>query len=149
MLRRTSVWGTLLVVAPFAIAACSSDDPAAPDPNPPPPARVILAAPSFATNIVEIFNRTGCSSGNCHGNGAAGLTLSTAAVSFANLVNIASSFCGGETRVIPNDATNSYLMKKVLGTQACGARMPLGGGQLDATDIGNLTNWINTGAPNN
>lgn len=149
MPRKTSVWGTLLVVAPFAFAACSSDDPAAPDPNPPPPARVILANPSFATNIVEIFNRAGCTSGNCHGNGAGGMTLGTAAVSFASLVNIASPNCAGETRVIPNDAANSYLLKKVLGTQACGARMPLGGGALDATDIGNITNWINTGALNN
>jgi len=149
MLRKTSALGTLVVVGPFILAACSGEDPAAPDPGPEPPARVILANPSFATNIIEIFNRAGCTGGQCHGNGAGGMTLGSAAVSYASLVGVASVGCAGETRVIPNDAANSYLIKKLSSNPPCGARMPRGGGALDAIDIGNITNWINTGAPNN
>ena len=141
------VLGFLVALTPL-IAACGEDDPMAPEDDDTPAGRQILDSPSFATNIVEIFNRTGCSAGQCHGNGLAGLTLSDAATSYANLVGIPAANCTGETRVIAGDATNSYLMKKVQGTQACGNRMPPGG-QLDNIDIGNLTNWINQGAQNN
>ncbi len=57
----------------------------------------------------------------------------------------------GEIRVIANDATNSYLLKKLEGTQGSGngQRMPLGSSALDNTDLTNIKNWINTGAPNN
>ena len=149
MRRRTSAPLAFLLAAPFILAACGSDEnPMEPDPAPA-PTREILANPSFATNIMEIFARTGCSSGSCHGNGAAGLTInSVAATTHGNLVGQPSSACAGETRVIAGDAANSYLIKKVSGTQACGQRMPIGG-QLDNIDIGNLTNWINMGANNN
>ncbi|HBD99465.1 MAG TPA: hypothetical protein DC060_14865 [Gemmatimonadetes bacterium] len=55
----------------------------------------------------------------------------------------------GEIRVIANDATNSYLVKKLEGTASAGSRMPIGGSALDNTDLTNIKNWINTGAPNN
>ena len=81
--------------------------------------------------------------------GAGGLTLSSnAATSHGNLVGVASPTTG-EIRVIANDATNSYLVKKLEGTASAGSRMPIGGSALDNTDLTNIKNWINTGAPNN
>ena len=151
MHRPTSVLAALMMVTtPSILSACSGGDgPTGPDNDP--PAREILDNPSFAANVVEIFNRRGCTAGNCHGNGQGGLTLGSAAVSYQNLVGIDAVGCANEIRVIAGDAAASYLLKKLQGTQpaGCGARMPLGGGALDAIDIGNITNWINRGALNN
>jgi len=113
--------------------------------------RTIKANPSFSTDIVEIFVRHGCTASNCHGNGAGGLILtSSAATSYGNLVGVTSP-TSGEIRVIVNDAANSYLVKKLEGTQGSGngARMPFGVTQLDNIDITNIKNWINTGALDN
>ncbi len=51
-------------------------------------------------------------------------------------------------RVEPNDIAASYLWLKVSGTTA-GTRMPQGEAALDATDLANIQNWINNGAPYN
>jgi hypothetical protein len=113
--------------------------------------RTIKANPSFANDVVEIFMRRTCTSAGCHGGGAGGLTLtSSAATSFANLVGVTSGN-SGEVYVIANDAVNSYLVKKLEGTQGSGNgnRMPSGGAVLDNIDITNIKNWINTGAGNN
>ncbi len=113
--------------------------------------RTIKANPSFSQDIQEIFTRRGCTSSGCHGGGAGGLTLgSSASANYNNLVNVPSP-TSGEIRVIPNDANNSYLVKKLEGRQGSGngSRMPLGGSPLDNIDLTNIKNWINTGAPNN
>ena len=102
--------------------------------------RVIIANPLFATDIQEIFTRTGCTASNCHGSSIqGGLGLASASASFLDLVNI--------VRVVPNDAVNSYLVQRLEGTG--GIRMPQGLGALDNIDMTNIMNWINTGALNN
>lgn len=106
------------------------------------------ADPSFATDIMEILNRRSCTSSGCHGSGQGGLTMTTASVAYANLVNVVSPN-SGEVRVIPGDAANSYLVKKLEGTQSVGAQMPLGASPLNTTDLQNIKNWINQGAKNN
>jgi len=50
-------------------------------------------------------------------------------------------------RVAPGDADNSYIIQKLEGHQAVGARMPLGGPYLDAATITLIRQWINNGAP--
>ncbi len=83
--------------------------------------------------------------------GGGGLTLSSnASASHANLIGVASP-TSGEVRVIANDAANSYLVKKLEGSQGSGngQRMPLGGFALNNTDLTNIKNWINSGAANN
>ena len=113
------------------------------------PQREILAAPSFGTNINEIFQRRGCSSGSCHGNGASGMTLGTGASgNYAAIVGVQAS-SEDFLRVAPGDADNSYIIIKVEGRQTVGQRMPLGAGALDNIDLTNLRNWISNGAPNN
>jgi len=141
------------VLISVVLAACSaSDSPTDPgEGGTPSGTRTIKANPSFADDITEIFTRRGCADSNCHGNGAGGLTISTsAAANHARLVNVTSPM-SGEVYVIPNDAQNSYLVKKLENRQGSGngSRMPVSGSALDNVDLTNIKNWINTGAPNN
>ena len=143
-----------LVFTLLCLAACSSSDSPTSPPPPPPPGGggggpVIKDNPGFAADIQEIFNRKGCTASSCHGfsPGSEGLDLQVGS-SHSNLVNVAAQGTGGETRVIPGDAQNSYLIKKLEG-RGVGARMPLGGTPLDNTDLTNIRNWINQGASNN
>jgi hypothetical protein len=57
----------------------------------------------------------------------------------------------GETRVIPNDPDNSYLVKKLEGAaDIAGVRMPRGNGPfLTQGQLLVIRRWIQTGAPNN
>jgi len=52
-------------------------------------------------------------------------------------------------RVLPNNATDSYLVIKLEGRQSAGGQMPLGGAPLSAADLASIKNWINAGAQNN
>lgn len=110
--------------------------------------RVVKADPSFASDIQEIFDRTGCSASSCHGTVESGGLRLTSGSSYAELVNVAAEGESG-TRVIPNDAANSYLVIKIEGRQNFGSRMPVGGPALDTIDVGNIRNWINQGAKSN
>lgn len=106
----------------------------------------IKADPSFAGDIVPIFGRNGCTASGCHGApGEAGLNLATAP--YAALVNVPSTQTG-EIRVIPGNANDSYLVKKLEGRASVGVRMPVGG-SLGSADLQNIRNWINQGAKNN
>ncbi|WP_457354593.1 hypothetical protein [Roseateles sp. P5_D6] len=83
----------------------------------------------------------------CHAGAAAprGLRLD-ATNSFSMLVGVSSGGVPALKRVAPGDADNSYLIHKLEGHQAVGARMPLGGPYLDAQTIGLIRQWINNGA---
>jgi hypothetical protein len=110
--------------------------------------RVIVADPSFSGVIQEIFNRRGCTSGSCHGSSQQAELDLRAGNAYANLVNVQATQAT-VARVIPGDATNSYLIVKVEGRQTVGLQMPVGGSALDNIDLTNLKNWINQGADNN
>jgi mono/diheme cytochrome c family protein len=92
--------------------------------------------PIFTANCVE-----------CHSGGSAprGLRLD-AQNSYANLVNVNSSEVPSLKRVKPSDPDNSYLVHKIEGTAAVGARMPLGGPPLSAAEINLIRQWIAEGA---
>lgn len=112
--------------------------------------------PTFSSIQQQIFSngdasgRPACT--NCHnavGSRFNGLDL-TAAVSYNNLVNVASRFKAGAVRVIPGDPENSYLIHKLEGRSTiAGVRMPLNGPYLEAGQILVIRRWIETGAPNN
>lgn len=150
--RTSRILGLICAVA-FAAACSSSDNPTDPGGGDggdggETPTRTVKASPSFASDIQEIFDRRGCSASSCHGSlRSAGLDL-RAANSYANLVGVQAS-SEPIVRVIPNDADGSYLVIKLEGRQSVGDRMPALGGPLDAIDLANIKNWINTGAPNN
>ncbi len=83
----------------------------------------------------------------CYAGGAApqGLKLD-AANSFTMLVGVASAEVPALKRVAPGDAANSYLVQKLEGHAAVGARMPFGGPYLDTNTIGLIRQWIDNGA---
>jgi hypothetical protein len=83
----------------------------------------------------------------CHAGGAApeGLRLDSAD-SYANLVGVPSTEVPSILRVKPGDPDNSYLVQKIEGIAAVGARMPYGGPYLDQTTINAIRQWITDGA---
>jgi mono/diheme cytochrome c family protein len=92
----------------------------------------VLAYPSWASDVYPIISAN-CAS--CHGaNG--GLTMSSAALAYANLRNMA-SVGSALLRVKPNDATNSYMYFRVNTGQ-----MPAGGPKLSQHLIDVIRDWI-------
>ncbi len=89
---------------------------------------------------------SGCHTGPAGGNLPAGLDLSSADASFTNLVGVASVQQATLLRVAAGDPDNSYLVQKLEGTAASGARMPLGAGALDQALINDIRQWIADGA---
>jgi len=151
MKRLSSVLTTVVTV--LLVACGGSDGPTDPGgnngDNGDGDTRQILTNPSFGQNITEIFVRRGCTGGGCHGEATQNNLDLRSNAAFANLVNVAAFGAPGETRVIPGDAENSYVVKKLEGRQTAGARMPLGGTPLDNIDLTNIRNWIDQGAANN
>lgn len=153
--RRRRALVPALAVPLLVVSACGSgggSSPTSPSPANPGPGtgggRTIQADPSFASVVQEIFERRGCTQAGCHNNATvSGLTLARGA-SYAALVNVRAA---NEpiVRVIPGNADGSYLVIKLEGRQAVGARMPLVGAPLDEIDLTNIKNWINQGAKNN
>ena len=140
-----SVSAALSVVIFFGACGSEPGTTTAPQEEQPEPERVVKLSPSFAADIVEIFDRRGCAASTCHGGGpgrgAGGMALSDTATAYASLVNVLSG-CNGLVRVIPRDAANSYLLEKLQATPACGLLMPLGDEPLDSIDFNNIRNWI-------
>jgi len=89
---------------------------------------------------------SGCHTGPAGGNLPAGMGLSTADASFTNLVGVTSLQQATLLRVAAGDPDNSYLVQKLEGTAASGARMPLGGGALDQALVNDIRQWIADGA---
>lgn len=83
----------------------------------------------------------------CHAGAAApvGLRLEDGA-SFAMLVNAPSTEVPSLNRVTPGDPDASYLIRKLEGTAAVGAQMPLGQPPLPQATIAVIRQWIANGA---
>jgi len=120
---------------------------------------VTVANVAAATTLTQLQTTyfgpicSGCHNGTASTTRADGLpgiqNLTSAANSFAALVNVASLEVPSLKRVSPNDADNSYIIQKLEGTQTSGARMPFGGPYLTQTQIDQFKSWINAGAANN
>jgi len=84
----------------------------------------------------------------CHVGGGApmGLRLD-AADSYNLLVGVASTEVPSILRVKPGDPDNSYIIQKLEGHAAVGARMPFGGPYLTADTVSFIRQWISNGAP--
>jgi hypothetical protein len=83
----------------------------------------------------------------CHG-GASNLYFTNGNDWANDLIGVASAQKAGETLVIPGDANNSYLIKKLTltgppGIAAGTNRMPLGQAPLTAAQINMIRAWIN------
>jgi hypothetical protein len=101
--------------------------------------------PTFDSIQANIFTPI-CSV--CHAGGSApqGLRLD-AANSYAMLVNTPSVEVPSLLRVKPGDPDNSYMIQKIEGHAAVGARMPFGGPYLDDATIATIRQWVTDGAP--
>ena len=111
----------------------------------------MTAPPTFTALQTAIFTPI-CSV--CHnGTGTqlpGSMNLTTAASSYAALVNVPSLERPTLMRVKPGDSTNSWIVHKLLGQDIDNtARMPFGGPFLDASTIQGVMNWIDAGAANN
>ena len=83
----------------------------------------------------------------CHAGGSApqGLHLDEANA-YTMLVGVASNEAPSVLRVKPGDPDNSYIIQKLEGHAAVGARMPFGGPYLDDATIAVIRQWITNGA---
>lgn len=102
--------------------------------------------PVFSEIQASVFTPA-CATSGCHiGAGAPqGLRLD-AASSHGLLVGTASTEVPSLLRVEAGVPDNSYLVQKLEGTAAVGARMPLGGAPLEQTAIDTIRQWISDGA---
>ncbi len=143
----------LLCVLLLAVAGTACDeklaDLAGPSPN---------LTPTFASIQREIFSaqdssgRLACTQCHVAGGLAAGTGLIlTPDVAYANLVGRQSRLQPGSVLVIPGDAENSYLVKKLEGAPSItGLRMPRTTGPfLTPGQMTILRRWIDEGAANN
>lgn len=99
--------------------------------------------PDFASIQANVFTPI-CT--QCHVGASApqGLRLD-AGNSYGALVGVASSEQTGLLRIKPGDPDNSYLVQKLEGRAAVGARMPLGQPALPASTILVIRAWIISG----
>ena len=108
----------------------------------------VISDPSFSTDIQPIFTSS-CALSGCHNSAAeADMNLSQGRA-YANIVNVDSTQDPTKKRVLPGDASNSYLVIKIEGNQTEGDRMPQTGGPLSSVRINNIKNWVDRGARNN
>ncbi len=136
-----------------SLTACGADKPASTEPK---------GDVSFAKDVLPIFQKS-CTFGTCHGTqtgnnhgvflGDRGGAGSADAVRAA-LVNQASA--AKMPLVTPGDVEQSWLVHKLEGTMCgfekecsggnCGERMPKGGGELTAMELGAIKAWVARGA---
>jgi hypothetical protein len=92
---------------------------------------------------VDAFFQSTCVRTGCHvagPNAASGLDL-TEPGAFSRMYGVTSPACG-QPLISPSGPGDSLLVAKLEGTAPCGARMPLGGAPLSATDITCVEAWI-------
>jgi mono/diheme cytochrome c family protein len=119
-------------------------------------APVCEAAPadSFAAIQTVIFDGRGCSSSSCHRSpGAAAATDLSSGNAYNSIVDVTARSGGGLKRVLPGDADNSYLYRKVAvkttpgSFSVSGSPMPLNSSVLSSDELAALAAWIDAGAP--
>lgn len=106
---------------------------------------------SLADIQAQVFGPlcAGCHSGPTSGTLPSGMDLSSAAASFAALVNVPSLQVALD-RVEPGNPDDSYLIRKLEGDPSIsGSRMPQGGPFLDQATVDLIRQWITEGANNN
>ena len=143
----------LLGVVALAVAGVSCDEKLSSITGPTPD-----LAPTFSSIQQSIFNATD-SSGRlaciqCHtdqGRVPAGNLVLLEGRSYQQLVGRAVVGKAGETRVIPGDAANSYMVRKLEGgPDIVGERMPRSNGPyLTEGQMVVIRRWISEGAENN
>ena len=121
------------------------------DPGATPPALDPTPAATLTELQAQVFGPI-CS--GCHdgvGTSLPGVqNLTSAAATYASLVNVKSIEQPNLLRVKPGDPTDSYVIHKLEGLAGItGARMPFGGPYLSTATMNQIESWIAAGAQNN
>ncbi|MDJ0837756.1 MAG: hypothetical protein QNK37_14670 [Acidobacteriota bacterium] len=100
--------------------------------------------------VVEAIFTATCGGGTCHVGGPAqgGLALDQG-VGYGEMVNVPSTQNGSLMRILPGDADNSYVYRKLLSSADAvysGSRMPRGRAPLSDSDLALIRQWIQDGA---
>lgn len=146
MARRTHIGLALLIIAVSVSCGRFLELPTAPpDPDPIDPSATLTAVQQ------SVFTPT-CAVAGCHdvfgASSSAELEL-TAGRAYENLVGRPSTQIPTLLRVASGDPAQSYLMRKITGTQPLsGERMPFSGQPLSDQQIQLIRDWIRRGAPN-
>jgi len=143
-------YAIVLVTAALVSVGCDErlSDIAGPTPNLQP---TLSSIQREIFNVTDASGRVSCTP--CHTNAgrspAGGLNLLDGA-SYQALVGVASTGKSGAIRVVPGNADNSYLLKKLLGSpDIAGVRMPRSNGPyLTEGQISIIRRWIELGAKN-
>lgn len=114
--------------------------------NPSENIETIALADNFASIQANIFTPS-CATSGCHSGTAPpeGLLL-TEGNSLQNIISISSGEVPALNRIKPNDADDSYLIRKVEGTASVGLQMPRNQPALSIEKIQAIRDWINNGA---
>lgn len=87
---------------------------------------------------------------SCHTGGGnelpASLNLSSSADTYANTIGVTSTEDPRLSIIEPEQSTNSYLIRKIEGTQSVGLRMPRNRDPLPEWMISAVKRWIDAGA---
>jgi hypothetical protein len=130
----------------FALGACAGDGDGLDENGRPLEEDSGTLQPTFQSIQDRVFTPacTGCHAG---AGAPLGLRLDEGS-SYALLVNASSVEVPSLRRVQPGNPDASYLIQKLEGTAAVGARMPLNAPPLPASTIAVIRQWISNGAPN-
>ena len=137
--------GILLAPLAFVLVACTAgngeglDASGQPVPDNPP------SASQFQEIQDTVFTPI-CTQCHVGANAPQGLRLD-AANSYAMLVNVNSNEVPSLLRVDPGNPDQSYIVQKIQGNAAVGARMPRGQAPLPQDRIDLIRSWIAAGAP--
>jgi hypothetical protein len=108
--------------------------------------------PPIAATLTKIQNdifTPNCANAGCHsGSNPPDDLLLTAGNSYSNIVNVDAVQVNLKL-IAPGDPDNSYVLRKVMGSDIVGNRMPLGGAKLSDDQIDLISQWILEGAKDN
>jgi hypothetical protein len=109
----------------------------------------VTVSDATCTVPAEVFDILVAKCSPCHTTNptpSGGLSMATPELAYANLVahGVGASACSAQVRVVPGDASASYLIAKLRGTAGiCGAQMPRGRPPLPESEILTIEAWIN------
>ena len=100
---------------------------------------------SFSEDVEPILD--GCIT--CHGGVTPRADLNLSDDAYDSLVDVESTDCPGRIRVVPGEPDESYLIDKLEGADdICGTQMPQSG-ELPASELDTIRQWISEGALDN
>jgi hypothetical protein len=111
------------------------------------------AEPVEFAAVYQLLTDQGCTAGYCHGAGANGLMMTSAANSYMNLVGVdaTDAVCGLTKRVVAGDPEQSIMWMRVRpaaldGGMPCAVKMPDGTDGLTEAEAQIVYDWIAGGA---